>query len=295
MDVSTRAMLVSLKITAWSSSKLDKAVTSEVLDQKGATDQKAGRFTKALVANKAMAEIKAISTGARQRHYELTLPWSQDGSRILPTAMFETYDGDMKQAKDKYEAAVRDFLAIYPNEVQEARSRLGDLFNENDYPDVHDIESKFVWQYVFSPLPTSDDFRVSMSQEMADQIKKQYEEHAAEQIKLANNDLWQRAYGVISHMAERLEAFGDKASDKPNGRIKTFQVSTIENVKELAQSLKGLNISQDPDLDKLADEMIEQLTQYDSDDLKTDTLIRQRVAKTAKKMADDINTKMGGF
>lgn len=295
MDVSTRAMLVALKITAWSSSKLDKAVTNEVLDNHNAADKKAGRFTKALIGKEAMAEIKKVSTEARQLHYELTLPWSQDGSRILPTAMFSKYDGDMKQLKDKYEAAVRDFLAVYPQEVADARKRLGALWNEADYPEASEIEGKFSWEYVFSPLPNGDDFRLNVSKEMADELKKQYEDHANSQIKEANKHLWQKAYDAISHMVTKLDEYGEKASDKENGRIKTFHSTLVTNIKELAESLPALNITQDPELERLSKEMMEHLAEFDAEDLKADTLVRERVSKSAKKMVKEINDKLGGF
>jgi hypothetical protein len=304
MNITARAMLVSLKITAWSSSKLDKMATSEVLDNHGAADKSAGRFTKALVAKGAMSEIKKIGAEGRVLHYGLTLPWSQDGSRILPTKAFAKYDGELSQLKDKYEAAVRDFIAIYPQQVSEAKDRLGSLFNEADYPSIDEVESKFTWEYVYSPLPSSDDFRIQMSEEMSSAIKKQYEEHAQTQIKEANKHLWQRAYDVVSHMVTKLDEYGqpgrEDADENDDGtkrkvRIKTFHESLVTNAREMAEALSTLNISQDPDLDKLAEEIKEQLTQYDAQDLKDDTLIRTRVASSAKKMVEEINTKLGGF
>ncbi len=304
-NVTSRAMLVSLKITAWSSSKLDKSATNEVLDNHGAADRKAGRFTKTLVAKDAMAEIKKIAAEARVFHYDLTLPWSQDGSRILPTKAFAKYDGDMSMMKDKYMAAVRDFIAVYPTQVTEAKDRLGSLFNEADYPSIEEVESKFSWEFVYSPLPSSDDFRIAMSEDMSAAIKKQYEEYAQTQIKEANKHLWQRAYDVVSHMVTKLDEYGQpgregQEEETVDGkvkkvRIKTFHESLITNAREMADALSTLNISQDPELDRLSTEIKEQLTQYDAQDLKEDTLIRTRVAKSAKKMVEEINTKLGGF
>ena len=303
-NATSRAMLVSLKITAWSSSKLDKSITNEVLNNHGA-DQKAGRFTKALVAKDAMAEIKKIAAEARVFHYEMTLPWGQDNSRILPTVKFSEYDGEMSMKKDKYMAAVRDFIVAYPAHVADGKNMLGSLSNEADYPSIEEVESKFSWEYVYSPLPSSDDFRIAMSEDMSAAIKKQYEEYAQTQIKEANKHLWQRAYDVVSHMVTKLEEYGQpgregQEEETADGkvkkvRIKTFHESLVTNAREMADALSTLNISQDPELDRLSAEIKEQLTQYDAQDLKEDTLIRTRVAKSAKKMVEEINTKLGGF
>ena len=69
MDITTKAMLVSLTIKAWTGSKLDKRVSQDVAAREGA-DNDAGNYNKKLVAKDALAEIKAISGEARTKHYE---------------------------------------------------------------------------------------------------------------------------------------------------------------------------------------------------------------------------------
>jgi hypothetical protein len=291
MDVTTRAMLVDLTITSWSSNKLDKDATNEVLTSHGAKDEKGGRFTKALVAKDAMAEIKKISTAARMLHKELTLPWSQEGSRILPTTLFSKYDAEMKELKDKYEVAVNDFIAIYPKEVDDAKARLGGLFRNADYPSVQEVADKFSWQYAFMPLPRSDDFRVQMSEEISKQLKLQYEAHAQDQIENATKSLYDRAYKVVSHMVEKLNDYG-----KPTGkRHNTFHATLVTNARELADLLNDLNITNDQQLTKLANDIKEQLCEYDAEYLKEDPLIRERVSTSAKKMVDELKDKLGAF
>ena len=81
--LSTRAMLSGLTIRQWTARKLDKRVTAEVAATHG-TDSHVGRYNKSLVAKESLAAIVAAANAARALHYARTLPWLDDGARILP-------------------------------------------------------------------------------------------------------------------------------------------------------------------------------------------------------------------
>ena len=105
MDISSKAMLAALKITQWGCAKKDKDITDDVLMQHQA-QRDSGAFNKRLLAKEQIANIRQIAGAARNRHYELTLPWAQDGARILPAAMFAKYDKEMRALKGEFEIAV---------------------------------------------------------------------------------------------------------------------------------------------------------------------------------------------
>ncbi len=142
MDITSKAMLVSLTIKTWSGSKIDKRVSQDVADQHGA-DRDAGNYSKKLVAKDALAEIKSISGEARSLNYQYTLPWSQDGARILPSAMHAKYSSEMREIQDRFEREVKSFLADYAYQIGIARNRLGTKFNEAASPSPQEIEGKF--------------------------------------------------------------------------------------------------------------------------------------------------------
>lgn len=292
-DLTSRAMLVNLSITAWSSNKLDKSATNEVLTNHNAQDTNGGRFTKALVAKAAMADVRRIAAEARQKHYELTAPWTNE-ARILSTKLYPQYEEAMDSLKAEYEMAVRNFLAIYPDEVEAARGRLGTLFNDTDYPSIIEVERKFTWERKYMPIPKSNDFRLEISNEISDKLKQQYEDSAKQQVKDMNKSLYLRAHALVEHVMVKLDEYGEP-TDNDNGRHKTFRSSLITNARDFADLLPSLNVTNDPELNQLSKDIKDKLCEYDSEYLKEDDLIRDRIKSTAKEMVEDIKEKLGGF
>src|ERR1700758_3811169 len=99
--LSERAMLASLNIRRWSASRTDKKITSEVAAQHAVKEKRAGKYRKNAIDVEALSFV-AVGTAAgdlRTKHYFYTLPWSQDGSRILPSAMFVEYSEEMRKLR----------------------------------------------------------------------------------------------------------------------------------------------------------------------------------------------------
>ena len=87
-NVSARAMLATLRISTWAGYKFDKKATRKVNESHGASD-KSGRYNKRLLPGAQIHEALINRAGsARAVFYANTLPWSDAGSRILPTANY---------------------------------------------------------------------------------------------------------------------------------------------------------------------------------------------------------------
>ncbi len=83
-------MLCGLRISGWSARKLDRKVTDETNHAHGAASD-AGRYNKALLAKDALAAVVTAANAARTFHYARTLPWLDDGARILPAAAYADF------------------------------------------------------------------------------------------------------------------------------------------------------------------------------------------------------------
>lgn len=295
MDISTRAMLVNLSIGIYSSSKTDKAVTEDVTRQHNAAAD-AGRFNKKLLDKKAMAEIKGVCTRARQYHYENTLPWSNEGPRILPTARFAAYDKEMRTIKDDFDIAIKNFIVEYPDYVKDAESRMGSLFLAEDYPSAGDVGEKFTWVLDILPLPSSNDFRVELSKDVTDHLKKEMDTRNEETVRKATLSVWQRAFDSISHVVNKLEDYKVVIGTDGKSKVENaFRDSLINNVAGLAELLPALNIANDPKLNKLADDLKNRLTSHSPDDLRKDESLRTSTAKDARKILEEIQETMDAY
>lgn len=276
--LSEKAMLSSLTIKAWSGRKLDRKVTHEVNAAHGAAAD-AGRYNKSLVSRDALAEIVSIGNAARNEHYARTLPWLQDGSRILPAAAFNDYGSAMRKHAENFETAVSKFVSGYPEYVESARQRLNGMFNAADYPAARDIAARFSFQRSILPVPSGDDFRVSVADEQAAMIRADIEAKANEALQTAMQDVWTRIADNVGHMAAKLSEFEPgKPGERASG---IFRDSLVENVRDLASLLPSLNITNDPALIRIHGDIESKLCIHDAETLRDNGALREETAAAA--------------
>lgn len=236
------AMLVALNISTWSARKFDRVATHEVDRQHGANG--AGRFNKLLIDKAALEPIEQIEGAARQHHYSMTLPWGNQGERILPATLFMDYSHHMGNFKREFHARVRTFVTDYPDLMQQARSRLGTLYDPSDYPPAGEIAKRFGFETPVTPIPSADDFRVKLNDEYVEAIKADVRERQAQQQLEAVKHVYGRVREVVGRIRETC------SKEKP----RIFD-SMIENAKQLVDILPALNLTSDPELNRLASEM----------------------------------------
>jgi hypothetical protein len=156
---------------------------------------------------------------------------------------------------------------------------LNGLFNEKDYPSPYEIRSKFYFDVHFDPIPEEGDIRVNIQQDELDKLNADLETRKNEAIAQAMKDPYIRLHEAIYHAYERL--------DNPKA---IFRDSLIDNLVDLVKILPSLNITNDPKLDELRQEVSEKLTKYDADTLRQDPLARRETRDSAS----DILKKMNG-
>ncbi len=254
MKLSERAMLVKYSRSQWSARKNDKSVEKEVEQNHGAHD--AGRYSKILLAKEALEEAQKKSNEARSYFYAQTLPYDDDGWRILPTKNYFEFTAEMRNKTSAIETADRNFLYGYPNFVEEAKARLNGLWNEADYPPIEKVTKKFSVSVTTNPLPDSSNFPGNL-QSIVDDLSADLEKRLNEIQTRAMQDLWTRLYEAIDRIATTLE--NEEA---------TFRDSLIQNLIDLCGLLPRLNLADDPDLERLRKEAETRLTTHQPEDLR---------------------------
>lgn len=265
-----KAMLVKLSISQWSARKYDKDATKLVATQFN-TDTRVGRYNKALVSKEATDPTAKIASEARLYHYENTLPWGDDNFRLLPAANYMGYSQKMREFKSEFSSAASDFESKFPQYIQDAQSRLNGMFNPADYPPASEIGSFYSMEVTVLPLPTSEDFRVTMQESEVARIREDIEKHNKEAQETAMQDLWKRLYTAVENMAERL-------SNKDN----IFRDSLVGNISELCGLLPKMNITDDPELERMRREIEDKLCGYEPITLRKDMAQRAQAAQDAK-------------
>jgi hypothetical protein len=282
-----KALLVKFSRCSYSARKYDKKVSGEVEAKYNARD--AGRYNKVLIAKEALEKGQKAANEARTYVYTQTLPWSDEGWRILTSANYLPFVQEMGKKIRAIEETDREFIDRYPDFKEEAKTRLNGLYNELDYPPVDEIARKFSCSLEFQPIPESPDFRLpdDMTQEQIDGIGKDLDERVKAATTAAIKDLWQRLYDVTSHAAERLSS--------PDA---IFRDSLIQNITDLCELLPRLNLTNDPNLETMRVEVLQKLTAYSPEQLRPDKkdnpgtraakeTNRKRTAEEARKILKD--------
>jgi len=281
-SLAQKAMLVSLNISSWQARKQDKSATATVQQQSGSKEG-TGRYNKTLIAKEALKTVQATIGAARTFHYTNTLPWNDNGARILPAANFLPYTEEMRKLKGAFQNAVNALLDNYPALVQEAKGLLGSLYNETDYPSASQISRKFDFDFFVDPLPDAGDFRVTLQSDEVQAIQAQIKARVEAAQQTAMTDLWDRLKDVLGKVEERL-------SDSE----KTFHDSLIGNVAELTDLIPRLNITGDRKLTRTVALIEDKIATLDPASLRSNPIERKDAAKDAKAILDLMAGYCGG-
>lgn len=287
--LASRAMLCSLSIAQWSARIHDRDASAEIAERHGARPD-VGRYNKVLIPREALADIQRVAGEARREHYFMTLPWDDSGYRVLPAAAYLDHTAKLREYAAAFHAAVEVFAAQFDQLVSEARVRLSGLFRPEDYPSAREIRDKFSFETKVMPLPDAADFRVALGDEEKERIKRQITASVEASLNVASRELWQRLYEAVSHMAERLAAYKVTAE----GVEHPFRDSIVTNLVKLADVMPKLNVTGDPELDRLTAEVRASLL-VDPNELRKSEAARNETAKAAAAIAEHMAGYMAGY
>ncbi len=268
--ITERAMLAAVHISIWTAVKHDRKVSRDVAQQHGA-HAGAGRYNKQLLREAEKLEaLRSLAGQVRQYFYKITLPWSDEGYRLLPAHFYFELTAKMREFEQAFTQQVEEFLAVYPSYIEQVRPELNGLFREEDYPSAEKLRNKFGVRLEVLPIPSGEDFRVTLSKEEQSRVAHAIDENVRQSLRRGTEDLWARLKDVVSHMVERLK--------EPQSR---FHASLVTNVFELVDLLPRLNLNQDEELNRFAEEIKDRLCGFTASDLKKNEILRVATANDA--------------
>jgi hypothetical protein len=285
-NIDTCAMLVEVNVRQWTARKLDKSTTEEVVSNKNAQNKGAARVNKHLLAGRSELEVINQHVGTIRTYlYDVTLPWSDSGLRLLTTAKFMEFNERMQEYEDKFNQLVEDFVTAYPTLITAQAMALGDMFNRTEYPTADDIKHRFEFRVNYMPVPTSGDFRIDVGNEAQQELQKKLQQLADERIEHAMADIKTRLKDHLARMSDRLSV------DTVGGELKTrmFHSSLLDTAHELCSLAKDLNITQDAELEQARVALKNAISGIAVDDLRKDIPTRNEVKKEVDAILSKFN------
>ena len=265
--LASASMLVEVNISNWVGRKKDKRASEDVVTQNHAAAGVANVNKKLLADSDNLRAIQQHVTSTRSAHAHMTMPWSNSGLRLLPTAQYFKYQQTMTDMQNEFERLITNFLDSYNDEVIDVQMKLGDLFSRDDYPTTEDLERKFGFSINYMPLPDAGDFRIDIGNEALAEVKQQYSEFYAKQYSTAMNDVWTRLHKALTSMSDRLD-YSSK-EDK-----KVFRDTLVSNVTDMIELLRVCNVTNSTQMSAMADSLEEAMSGVTPDALREDDYFR---------------------
>ena len=280
-SIGSSAMLSELSISQWTARKKDRKASNDVTADNNAESGVANVHKKLLGNCAELDRVHKMTGNIRNVHYGMTMPWSDTGLRLLPTAQYFNYHKTMTDLENEWRSLVSTFLSSYQWEISKAQAKLGDLFDVSEYPTTDALTSRFAFNLNYIPLPDAGDFRIDVGNEAVDEVKTSYDNYYTRQLENAMNDVWTRLHVALSKMSERLD-YSDN-EDK-----KVFRDSLVNNVVEMVGLLDVCNVTGDSHMTALKNKLEDTMYGVSADVLRDDTQTRAQTKRAVDQLISEL-------
>lgn len=295
ISLASSGVLVSVDVNVWSATKQDRGISNEIAGAKNA-HRNAGKYTKNLLADhpkhKALVNYRqTIYNWVKRRTYR----WnnSQD---YLPSVDLERFKREYNDHQTTFGQLLTAFLADYDSIVSDMAFKaagLGDMFDRSDYPDRAALASKFGVCLFVSEVPMND-FRCQIAQDIADDLFQTYKQQAEEIVSHVVMEQQSRFVEVmksLSHCCGVDELGVDDNTGETKTRKRKIYDTTIQKAKEMCESFKQFNLTDDPALEEARASLEKALSGVDAETIRESDAVRSAV----KEDVDSILSKFGAF
>ncbi len=273
--ITETCVLSKLRIGKWGAKIHDREASRKAELDAGA-EENTVRVIKMLMDYPEYKDFKTLGSKARAWHRDHTMPWLWGGTGILPMDLYDDYKVYMDDVIIESEELVKVIIARYPERIKLNEKKLAKLYKMVDYPPVNVIAGKFTIDYTLFPVSQMDFRSVEgLSDKQKAQCQTDAENVLKQDLEESTKALFERFHKYVYRMYERLE-----------NEDRTFRESMISNIAEIAEVLPKINITNNPELNKLCEDAQLMLCRHDVEDLRMDLEYRSKVATDAKKLSD---------
>ena len=253
----------------------------DVITASFGTEDGAVEAFKRLIAQEHLKPVLKIINKFKGKFYKMTMPWGE-GQRLIAKRhvgqLMQTYE----EYRDQFDEEKNIFLIKYPELIEEARQRLGALFDESEFPSQDELADKMSMEVVVLPIQTDSQL---------DELGKEFGDALAN---VAKQELRSR-YEVclktlINRFREHMEAAYKKLAEQREGE--RFRQALFDTLFMLAESIGDFAV-QDKELKSIAAEVAR--VQIDLQLIKEDPEEREKKAKQLQGILDKMKIWEGHY
>ena len=263
------AAAVRVQFTWWG---VHRSLTAQQKEEAGLAYDADARF---LTAGKKLLDTRHEAfrklTGVRSRVVQfwkgITLPYTEPGIRLIRQADVEAFVHTLEGFRDELVDAEVGLNSVYDQIKEDARSRLGRLYNPTDYPPVIRGLFQVSWDFPSMEPPS---YLLRINPELYRQEQERMARRFEAAVELAEQAFAGEFAKLVSHLAERLSS-GD-------GERRVFRDSAISNLTEFFERFKQLNVRSSQELDGLVNQAQELVRGVTPQDHRGDAGLRTQIA-----------------
>lgn len=273
-----KLVMLRLQHSQWIGQKFDVQHSESITADKGAESGSA-RLNKMIVP-------KAVINPTR-RHFSAMKSWFIDQTSPLPGGwrVRPLHDiGKFKEAYNKWTDDADDLIHTlitdtYPKALENAPTRMGNLYNASDYPNPEELRYKFNISLDVQPMPkVSNHWLVKVDTFIKDAIEKttkQTETNVA-------NEPWIRMYQQLYRLHRSLVTrIGEEGA--------TFKSVVVTSLPNICDTAKSLSVDpNEPELNSVITNITSQIATMDIKRSRTDDIYRKQMASKVKNVIKQI-------
>jgi hypothetical protein len=231
------------------------------------------------VRHEAYRKLTGIRTRITNYWKGMTLPYTEPGVRLLKQGDVEVFHHALEGFRDELAQAEAGLDAVYDEVKDDARQRLGRLFNEKDYPER--VRGLFQVEWDF-PSVEPPSYLMRVSPELYEQERRRVAARFEEAVELAEQAFAAEFEKLLAHLTERLAG--------ENGERRVFRDSAVGNLADFFEKFRRLNVRSNPDLDALVEEARRLVQGVTPQALRVDAGLRERVAVEMARVRENVGS-----
>lgn len=197
----------------------------------------------------------------------VSLPYPEAGIRLIRQDRIQDFDQQIDAFREELEEAVAELDRRYDELRAAARHRLGELFNESDYPPT--LRNAFAIEHDYPSVEPPAYLR-QLSPELYQQECRRVQARFDEAVELAEQTFLEEFSKLVEHMTERLSGDAD-------GQPKVFRDLAVTNLTDFFDRFRSLNVRTNEQLDELVERAQEIVRGVRPQQLREDGALRNQI------------------
>lgn len=208
-----------------------RKVEEEVLNTEA--DHAYVKVSKTLLDSKELKAVNKADANLRLWIKEVCHPFEK-GVVLVPFGLVQTVSSKLKMHRIDRQVLVDDFVQAYPRLIQEAKTNLGPIFHEKDYPSHENVGNVFTFDYTMTSIGVPGELRT-----INEQLFLEEKAHKEEQFRIASEEITllmrQTLLKLVSNLQEKLEPTeeGKRRVIRQTGLNKMQQFFDIFDLKDV--------------------------------------------------------------